>query len=130
MDDRYGEGGLIVFDGSCGVCSSFVGDRASFFERYGFRVVPLQERWAQEAMGLDERTLSEAIHLRLPNGRVVRGIDFFLEVARRVWWLKPFGFAFGIPIVKPIAARVYAAVAKRRRSISSLCGLQSRARYK
>lgn len=121
---------LIVYDGACGACTAFVGERAAFFRRYGFEVAPLQEAWVQEALGLDASTLAEAIHVKLPSGEILRGIDFVIEVAKRVWWLKPMGLLLSVGWVKPIGARVYDAIARRRRRISTVCGLQSRARYK
>jgi hypothetical protein len=84
----------------------------------------------QELLGLDEATLAEAIHLRRPNGEIVRGIDFCIEVMQVVWWLRPVGVVLGLPVIKPLAAFAYRGIAKRRRAISAACGLQSRARYK
>lgn len=127
---RIGKSGLVIFDGSCGACSAFIGEKEAFFEKYGFSVAPLQAPWVKEIVNLNEETLLQAIHLYTPDGEIVRGIDFFQRVASKIWWLTPVNLLFHVPILKRVFAVIYDAVAKRRRRISQVCGLQSRARYK
>ena len=126
---RVGKSGLVIFDGSCGACSAFIGEKEAFFEKYGFSVAPLQDPWVQEIVNLNEETLLQAIHLYTPEGEIVRGIDFFQRGAGKIWWLTPLNLLLQVPILKRVFAVIYDAVAKRRRRISQLCGLQSRARY-
>ncbi len=127
---RVGKSGLVIFDGSCGACSAFIGGKKEFFEKYGFSVVPLQEPWVKEISNLNEETLLQAIHLYTPEGEIVRGADFFQRVASKVWWLAPVNLLLHVPILKRFFAVIYDEVARRRRLISRLCGLQSRALYK
>lgn len=129
-ENKIGKHGLIIFDGSCGACSTFIGEKKEFFEKYGFTVAPLQEQWVKDFSKLDEETLLQAIHLYTPNGEIVKGVDFFQRVASKVWWLKPFDLLFRVSFLKPIFTFLYHEVAKRRRKISQVCGLQSRAIYK
>jgi len=125
-----GKHGLFIFDGSCGACSTFIGRRREFFKRHGFAVAPLQDSRVQELVGVDEATLNEAIHLRTKEGALLKGLDSFLYFAGTVWWLAPVGFLAGTWPIKPIFAKVYDFIAKRRRKISAMCGLQSKALYK
>jgi hypothetical protein len=53
----------VIFDGSCGACSAFIGEKKVFFEKYGFSVAPLQEQWVKDISKLNEETLLQAIHL-------------------------------------------------------------------
>ena len=120
---QVGKSGLVIFDGSCGTCSAFIGAKSALFERYGFSVAPLQEPSVQEISNLSEETLLQAIHLYAPDGEIVRGIDVFQRVASTVWWLTPIGVLLRIPTLKPLLAFIYDAVARRRRKISKVCGL-------
>ena len=129
-DQPKGKHGIVIFDGSCGACSTFIGRKKKFFERHGFTVAPFQEESVRELVGLDESTLSQAIHLRTNRGEVLRGVDFFQYVAAKVWWLRPVSLLLGITFLKPVFAQLYDFIAKRRRKISTVCGLQSKALYK
>lgn len=125
-DKRLGIYGLIVFDGSCGACSVFVGERRPFFEKHGFAVAPLQEEWVGDLTGIDQPTLSESIHLFTPSGEVYRGIAVFQRVAERVWWLLPFSYMLRFKPLRPLFEYGYKSIARRRRGISRACGLASR----
>jgi DCC1-like thiol-disulfide oxidoreductase len=135
MDDRQtenkiGKSGLVIFDGSCGACSAFIGEKKVFFEKYGFSVAPLQEQWVKDISKRNEETLLQAIHLYTTNGEIVKGVDFFQRLASKVWWLAPLELLLRIPLLKTQFTLIYDAVAKRRRRISRICGLQSKAIYK
>lgn len=93
-------------------------------------MAPLQESWVRDVSGLSEEILLQAIHLYKPNGEIVKGIDFFQYIASKVWWLQPFNFLLSIPILRPLFTMIYNAIAQRRKKISQVCGLQSKAKYK
>jgi len=127
--EKIGTSGLIIYDGSCGACTYYIGEKRSFFERYGFSMAPLQEEWISELTGLDETTLLKAIHLLTPDGTILQGADFFDYLSGRVWWLAPIHALLRITPIKKIFTRLYNFVAKRRKKISQVCQLQSRAKY-
>lgn len=129
-EQNIGTSGLIIFDGSCGSCTTFIGEKSAFFKKYGFTVTPLQEPWVKETTKLSEETLLRAIHLYKPDGQIVKGIDFFQVIATKVWWLKPLSIILSISILKPLFTLLYDAIAQRRRRLSQVCGLQKRAIYK
>ncbi len=129
-EHKIGRSGLVIYDGSCGACSAFIGEKKEFFEKYGFSVAPLQEPWVKEVTKLSEETLLQAIHLYTLDGGIVCGIDFFQQVASKVWWLTPLDMLLRVSILKPIFAGIYGAVAKKRRRISQVCGLQRRALFR
>jgi predicted DCC family thiol-disulfide oxidoreductase YuxK len=119
-----GRFGLIIYDGTCGVCTSFVGKRAHFFEKHGFAVAPLQTPGIPEYAHRDIAELMTAIHVVTVDGYVVSGIDAFGVVAARVWWLWPVSMAMRVPVLKRVFGMIYAAVAKRRQGISRVCGFR------
>jgi len=130
IENRIGPSGVVIFDGSCGACSAFIGEKKAFFEKYGFTVAPLQEGWVTQLTGLTEETLLKAIRLYTPEGRVFSSVDFFQCVAQKVWWLAPLALLLRISCLRPFFVWVYDRIAQRRARISKLCGLQSRALYK
>lgn len=125
-EETFGRNGLLIFDGSCGACSAFIGERRRFFEKYGFTVAPLQESWVSRATGIDESALAEAIHLVTPAGDVYRGVDVFQRVSQRIWWLLPLSGMLRIKPLRPLFVWGYDFIARRRRGISRICGLESR----
>lgn len=128
-DTKVGKSGLIIYDGACGACSLFVGERKSFFEKHGFSVAPLQAEHIPSLTGLDEATLLQSIHLLSAEGEILRGADFFHYVAGKVWWLAPIHLVLKIPAIKKMFAKLYDFIAQRRRNIAKVCGYQSRAKY-
>lgn len=120
----HGRFGLIVYDGSCGVCTSFVGKRARFFETYGFSVTPLQTPGISEYAHRDIETLMTAIHVVLLDGRVLSGAEAFCVVVERIWWLWPLSVSLHVPVLKRGFGVLYAAIAKRRQGLSRVCGLR------
>ena len=129
-ENKIGKNGLVIFDGSCGACSTFIGEKKEFFKKYGFSVAPLQEQWVKDISKQSEEDLQKAIHLYTENGEIVKGVDFFQRVASKVWWLMPINLLLRISFLKPLFTFIYNEVAKRRQKISQFCGLQTRAIYK
>ena len=119
---QTGHNGLIIFDGACGVCSTFVGKKQKFFEKYGFKVIPLQTEGVLELTNLPEEILMQAIHVVTPTGQIYKGADFFYYLSSKVWWLKPLFYLLKIKLFKFIFAKAYSFIAKRRNGISKVCG--------
>ena len=78
---------------------------------------------------LDEATLSEAIHLYTKDGQLLRGVDFVRYLTGEVGWMIPARLLLRIKILKPLFEKIYEFIANRRRRISTVSGLQSRALY-
>lgn len=130
MKPIIGPSGLVIFDGSCGICSAYIGEKRVFFEKYGFSVAPLQEEWVRELTKLNEESLMSAIHLYTSNGSILKGIDFFEYLSNKIWWLYPIALLLKINFLKPLFASLYNSIANQRRKLSKLCGLEKRAIYK
>jgi hypothetical protein len=128
-DIKIGKSGLIIYDGACGACSFFIGERRPFFEKYGFSLAPLQAEWIQDLTGVDDTMLLQSIHLVAPDGKIYRGADFFHYLSGKVWWLLPIHFILKVPLIRRLFNKLYDYIALRRKSLSKICGLQSRAKY-
>lgn len=128
--NRIGKSGLIIFDGSCGACSAFIGGKKDFFKKYGFEVAPLQEEGIPALTGASEEALLQAIHLYTPEGKLFRGIEFFRYLSGKVWWLIPISLLLRTAFLRPVFEKIYEMIAKHRKTISKVCRLESRALYK
>jgi predicted DCC family thiol-disulfide oxidoreductase YuxK len=115
--------GLIIYDGSCGVCTSFVGKNHKFFRYYGFEVTPLQAGGIVELTGLSEKELLQSIYILTPYGKLLRDADFFHYLTGKIWWSKPLFFLLNIPFIKFLFGKLYRYIAKRRHRISKVCRL-------
>jgi predicted DCC family thiol-disulfide oxidoreductase YuxK len=104
----------LIYDGECGICQQAVAWLRRWDREHVLHFVPFQDEAAVRAFGIELPALAAAMHLILPDGRVLAGADAVPELLRLFpgkRWLAPL---FWIPGVLPIARRVYARVAARR----------------
>jgi predicted DCC family thiol-disulfide oxidoreductase YuxK len=105
----------LIYDGECGFCRRAVAalrrrDRGG---RLGF--VPLQDpqvgtRWP----ALDPARLDQAMHLILPDGRVLAGAAAAPEIRRRLPRWRWAAWTFSMPGVAALSSRIYAFIARNR----------------
>lgn len=111
----------IFYDGECRVCVGMKGRLAGIFERRGFCWEPLQAEWVSEATGLSEAELLTEMKVLTDRGEVIGGIDAWIYLVRRVWWLLPlYGlsrFGWGHRLLD----RFYRAFADNRYCIGGAC---------
>lgn len=105
----------LIYDGSCGMCRDAVRllqrwDRAGVLDYVAF-----QDAAAVARFSIPLPALAAAMHLILPDGQVFAGADATPELARLLpgkRWLAPL---YRLPGVRPVARRVYAWIAARRK---------------
>ncbi len=125
-----GKNGLIIFDGSCGACSVFVGEHKEFFKRYGFTVAALQSAGIAQLTGRGREELMRSIHLYTPDGKIYSEDDFLINIGSRIWWTWAFAWIASLHPFRTVLRIAYRYIATRRRSISRICGLQSKAYFR
>ena len=107
----------LIYDGECGFCRAWV-ERVRRWDRgQRISVIPFQDEARVAAFGIPLPALAAAMHLVLPDGRVFTGADAaaaLLRLLPRKRWL---AWMFAIPGVLPVARRVYAWIARRRRCL-------------
>jgi predicted DCC family thiol-disulfide oxidoreductase YuxK len=130
MKGKLGRYGVILYDGSCGACTFFIGEKSEVLGRYGFAVAPLQEPWVQEWTGLSEEDLKKSICLINSEKKLFWGADVYRELCRVIWYLKPVYGISKLPFFRAVFDFIYRLIANRRVQLSRVCGLQSRARYR
>ena len=114
----------LIYDGECGICQQAVALLNRWDREHVLRYVPFQDGAAVARFGIALPKLAAAMHLILPDGRVYPGADAIprlLALFPRKRWLAPL---FRIPGVLPIARRIYAWIAIRRRCL--VRGLEGR----
>jgi predicted DCC family thiol-disulfide oxidoreductase YuxK len=107
----------LIYDGECGLCRTTVQRVRRWDREHRLAVLPLQDEGRVAAFGIPLAALAGAMHLVLPDGRVLAGADAAPELLRLLPGRRWMARAFGIPGVLPLARRVYAWVAARRRCL-------------
>jgi predicted DCC family thiol-disulfide oxidoreductase YuxK len=107
----------LVYDGECGFCRRAMERVRRWDREHRLRYVPFQDEARVARFGVPLPALAAAMHLILPDGRVYAGADAAPEILRLLpgkgWLAAP----FALPGALPIARRVYAWIARRRRCL-------------
>jgi len=119
--DRPPAGACILYDGECRLCSRGAARCAALLRRLGFALAPLQSRWVATRLGASPQALSQAVRLLMPDGRVLAGVDVFLEVMGAVPLLRPVVALGYRPAIHRWLAAAYAVVARNRFRIGGRC---------
>lgn len=122
--------GCLLYDGTCGACSHFIGRKEKFFAKYGFAAVPAQESWVVERLGQDGELLAREMRLLRSDGSYLKGADVYREITAKVWWLYPLHIFSRLPVLSCLFNFGYNTFAANRHKISAVCNLESHARYK
>ena len=104
----------LIYDGECGLCQETVALLSRWDPTGRVTLVPFQDQSRVRRLGIPMPALAAAMHLVLPDGRVLAGADAAPELLRLLpgkEWLAAF---FGVPGVMPVARRVYGWIARRR----------------
>lgn len=110
---------VLIFDGDCGFCRAWVARLKRWDKASRLRFLPFQDPDAGR-FGIPAAELARAMHLVLPDGRVLRGADAAPEVLKllRAGWL--LYWIYAVPGVPPLSRAVYRWVARRRHRFA--CG--------
>ena len=110
-------GPAVIYDGECGICQQSVDLLKRWDREQVLRYVPFQDEAAVARFRIALPALAAAMHLVLPDGRVFAGADAAPELLRLLPGKRWLGVWFRIPGVMPLARRVYAWIAARRRCL-------------
>lgn len=107
----------VIFDGACGICRQSVDLLRRWDREQVLRYVPFQDEAAVARFGIALPALAAAMHLVLPDGRVYAGADAAPQLLRLLPGKRWLAWPFAVPGVLPLARRVYAWIAARRRCL-------------
>jgi len=107
----------LFYDGECGFCRDAVAVLSRWDREGRIELIPFQDAARVARFGLPLPALAAAMHLVLPDGRVVAGADAVPELGRLLPGKRWLTWLFAVPGVRPIARRAYAWIAARRRCL-------------
>lgn len=118
--------GVVLYDGHCGFCSSWVKYWAGTLARSGFEITSLDEPWVAENLRMPHDELVTDIRLLTTGGQLISGAEVYLYVTRRIWWAWPFYAVFSLPGFNRLIHVGYRWFARNRYCVSHACNLRPR----
>ncbi|WP_434110870.1 thiol-disulfide oxidoreductase DCC family protein [Methylocaldum sp. GT1TLB] len=107
----------VYYDGACPRCvrerrryerlAGKSGERVCWFDITG-REDRLRE------IGIDPRKALTELHVRDENGRIASELDAYVLLLERVAFLRPLAWLIGLPVIRPLLARLYHKMVIRR----------------
>ena len=104
----------LIYDGECGFCRQTVAIVSQWDREHRVTLVPFQDQARVRAFEIPFPALAAAMHLILPDGRVLAGADAAAELLRLLPGKRWLAGVFAIPGALPVARRVYAWIARQR----------------
>ena len=120
--------GWIFFDAECRFCIANRHRWGKVIERRGFVWLPLQTPGTAERLGITGLQLRKAMWLLLADGRKFSGVNTWITLMCRVWWLWPLGFVLALPGFNTIGRALYRWIAKNRQCLGGVCTIPSHQR--
>jgi predicted DCC family thiol-disulfide oxidoreductase YuxK len=104
----------LIYDGECGFCREAVAMVAKWDREHRVTLIPFQDQARVAAFRIPLPALAAAMHLVLPDGRVLAGADAAADVLRLLPGKQWLAGVFAVPGMLPVARRVYGWIARRR----------------
>ena len=100
----------VYYDGACPKCRS---DRATYEKLAGpsseqvcwFDITGQESRLLE--LGIDPQKALSELHVRDADGRVVSELDAYILLMNKVPLLKPVAWLIGLPLIRPLLAKLY-----------------------
>lgn len=116
-----GNRGTVFFDGECSRCRAAVKRFGAFFQRAGFRFVPLQEAIFSGRYELPAEEFYREMKLLTRDRRWLGGVEAYREMFRARAALVPVAGLLGLPGIHALAVRLYEWVAANRHCGNGAC---------
>lgn len=116
--------GCLLYDGTCGACTHFIGGKEKFFRSNGFEVAPIQEGSYRQQLNASDEEIASQIFLLKQDGSVLKGPNVYREIFSKIWWLKPISLISRTPVLAQVFDFTYKKIAQNRHRISQACGFQ------
>ena len=108
---------IVYYDGACPKC---IRDRENYEKLSGpsgeqvcwFDITGQENRLHQ--LGIDPQKALTELHVRDTNGRIVSELDAYILLMNKIALLKPVAWVIGLPLVRPLLAKLYHQQVNRR----------------
>lgn len=104
------------YDSECPLCvrTKIIISHLDWFNKIAFKTVQFDAAEESALNGIDENTLLNDIHSVNIKGNVFSGVDTYIQVLKRIFYLYPIGLLLQLPGIYHIAKKIYQFVAKNR----------------
>jgi|SRR5579863_1973620 len=116
--------GWVLYDADCSFCVKWLRLWSPVLRRRGFEIDTLQADWAAGSLKMTREETLRDIRLLTVAGSKYAGADVYLYLARKIWWLSPFGVLFSLPVFNALIWIGYRWFAANRQCISGQCKLR------
>jgi predicted DCC family thiol-disulfide oxidoreductase YuxK len=108
----------MFYDSECPLCvrTKISISHLDWFNKIEFKTVQFDAQKYQKLALIDQNTLLNDIHSIDKKGTVFSGIDTYIQVFRRIFYLYPLYFLLKVPPVYHYAKKIYAHIAQNRTS--------------
>ena len=120
--------GWIFYDAECRFCVRNRRRWGKVFERRGFVWLPLQTPGSTARLGVTQEQLMAEMWVLPANHSPLNGINAWIELMCRVWWLWPLAILLRIRGVNRVAQAIYRWIARNRYCIGGSCPVNPDAR--
>jgi predicted DCC family thiol-disulfide oxidoreductase YuxK len=108
---------IVYYDGACPKC---VRDRQNYEKLSGkageqvcwFDITDREEQLRE--IGIDPQKALSELHIKDENGRIVTELDAYILLISRIALLKPMAWLIGLPLIRPLLAKIYHRQVNRR----------------
>jgi len=113
-----GERATLIYDGECGICRRSMELVRRWDREHRIAYLAFQDP-AVARFGIGLPALAAAMHLVFhgPVPKVFSGADAVPEILKLLPGKRPLAAVFAVPGVRPVARRIYAWIAARRRCV-------------
>ncbi len=117
---------MIFYDGKCPTCRKIKHCLGNVFEKRGFVWMPIEHPWVKYRSGISADELYREMKILDAVGGIRGGVDAWVYLAGKVWWMYPFYGIGRIRILKPLLNRVYRMIAAKRYCVGGTCKIGGR----
>jgi predicted DCC family thiol-disulfide oxidoreductase YuxK len=112
---------ILYYDDQCGMCTNTVARWQTFFSKYNIKLASINSPEAKTRVNLPTNESAGEIKLfDSTKNKIHGGVDVFLYIAKKIWYLKPLTYLAQIPVIKKMLSYIYKRVANNRQAISKL----------
>ena len=106
----------VYYDAECPLCvrTKITIKHFDYFNKVNFKTVQVNAAKNELLKNIEEEKLLLDIHSTDLKGNVYNGIDTYIQIFKRIWFLKPLSLVIALPGIKGLSKKIYNYVASNR----------------